>query len=303
MKIYALLMTYEQMDWLPWTIDQFDRALNFGAIDKVLIAEGGHSKRVPARSTDGSWDYLQKRVGNDDRFEIFDAQPFRDAAIRYDNVQAPLLTHMCNTIPLDGKEDVWLWGIHDDEFFFDEFLKNIRNIAIDAVSKNKEMVMTRQMGFSFNTKLYWNKRTAYMLYSWKKGNFWRPITTPCYPDGVPYLKKTDKILFDEKFEHITFHFSHVKRPKRQEYRHSMLPFEIGASTAAIWHREIWEKADLNNLEIVYEKNKKIQGGYGFYKDSPDMGPEIFQTLNVYSGKYPEVLVNHPYLNIEDIRNI
>jgi len=33
-------MTWEQMDWLPWTIKQLDTAIEFGSIDKVLIAEG-----------------------------------------------------------------------------------------------------------------------------------------------------------------------------------------------------------------------------------------------------------------------
>jgi len=299
MKIYAIMMTYEQMDWLPWSIDQFDRALEFGAIDGVHISEGGHSKKVPARSTDGSWEYLQERIGDDHRYKIFDAKPFRDAARVYGEAQAPLIDKMCEDIPRGS----WIWGIHDDEFFFDEFLKNIRNIAEKAQLEGYDMVMTKQMGFAFNFKLYWNKRTAYMLFNWKDGIYWKPITTPCYPGGKPLLKQTDKIKFDTSFDHITFHFSHVKRPKRLQYRASDLPTEIGAPQASVWYKEVYKKADLNNLELVYERNKTIQGGYGFYKDSPDMGPEIYQTLNVYEGLYPEVLEGHPYMNIDDIRKI
>ena len=123
MKIYAVLMTWEQMDWLPWTIKQLNLALDYNSIDKVLIAEGGHSKNMPGRSSDGSWEYLHKTVGNNNNYKIFDAVPFRDSHSRYDFAQAALLNKMCQDLP----ENSWIWYLHDDEFFFNTFLQNIRN--------------------------------------------------------------------------------------------------------------------------------------------------------------------------------
>ena len=302
MKVYSVMMTYNQLEWLGPVMDQFDRALDFGSIDKVYIAEGGHSKSVPLRSPDGSWGYLQERIGKDSRYKLFDAGPFREKAAIYNQVQAPLLNAMCNEAKKEAHgQEFWIFYTHDDEFYLDPFLKNIRNIAINATENNFNMVMTRQMGFAFNFKLYWNKRTCYMLFKWADGTEWKPITTPCYKSGTPYLKVPEKIFFDKEFDHTTFHFSHVKRSERLKYRASKLPSEIGESQASVWYKEIYEQADLNNLGVVYNKNKTIQGGYGFYKDSPDMGPEIMQELNIYDGEYPYVLKEHVYKNIKDIR--
>jgi hypothetical protein len=292
------MMTYQQIDWLPWAIDQLDRALEFGSIDGVLIAEGGHSKQVPARSPDGSWNYLHKRLGKNSKYQIFDAQPFRDAALAYGMAQAPLLNYMCSGINRD--QDTWLWYIHDDEFFFDNFLKNIKSYC---KKHNKIMYMTKQMAFAFNMKLYWNKRTAYMLLRWGKNTAWYPITTPADSDRIPFLHKTDQIYFDPSFETTTFHFSHMKRSSRQAYRHKILPAEIGAHQAVLWHQEIYEKADLNNLGASYEKNREIMGGYGFYKDSDNLGPETMKILHPYNGPYPEVIADHPYMDIKDMRDI
>jgi len=294
-------MTYQQIDWLPWQLDQLDRALEFGSIDSVLIAEGGHSKQVPARSPDGSWHYLHQRVGKDSRYRVFDAQPFRDAAPAYGLAQAPLLNHMCST--LGPAEENWLWLTHDDEFFFDHFLKNIRNYCQRCVDENKIMYMTKQMAFAFNTKLYWNKRTGYLLFRWNPDTQWYPISTPADSDRIAFLNKPRQIIFNTDFENTTFHFSHMKRSSRQAYRHKILPAEIGADRAVAWHQEIYEKADLNNLEASYEKNKEIMGGYGFYKDSDNLGPETMQLLHAYNGPYPEVIADHPYMNIDDMRKI
>lgn len=303
MKIYAVFMTYDQKEWLENALDQTDRALEFGSIDKVFIAEGGHSKNVPSRSPDGSWGYLQERLKGNDKYVLYDAEPFKKNTVKYEQVQAPLLNHMCNDAVKDVDDDVWIWYIHDDEFFLDSFLKNIRNIAIQAQEEDKDMVMTKQMAFAFNFKLYWEKRTAYMLFKWEAGTRWAPITTPCYAGGTPYLKRPTRIKFDSTFEHTTFHFSHVKRPKRLAYRAKDLPSEIGATAAAVWYREVYEKADLNNLEEVYNKNRNIQGGYGFYKDSANMGPPIMQILQTYNGEYPHALQTNIYKDIDDIRKV
>jgi len=297
-KIYAIMMTYEQMDWLPWSIDQFDRALKFGAVDKVLIAEGAHSKAMPERSNDGSWEYLNGRIGNNKRYELFDIAPFRNNCNRYDKAQAATLNHMCSNFPMD--DETWLFYIHDDEFFFDSFLKNIKNICEKASSENIDMVITKQLAFSFNMKLYWQNRTCYMLCRWYEGNYWAPATTLCYQNGVPYLKKKNKIKFDSSFENTTFHFNCVKRIAREKIRYQ-LSAEKGTPNALKWFNDVWLKADLNNLEEAYKANKKIYGFYGFRSDWPDMSSAKRQVLSVYEGKYPEILEAHPYNNVEDIR--
>lgn len=300
MKIYAVLMTYEQMDWLPYTMDMLGKTLEFGSIDMVFIAEGSHSKRFPERSTDGSWEYLNNRIGDDDRYHLVDIAQFRNNQPRYDFAQAATLNHICGLFPMD--EETWVFYIHDDEYFFDAFLKDIRNLCQEASSEDMNMIITKQLAFSFNMSLYWKNRTVYLLSRWNKGNYWKPATTICYPDGIPYLKKTNKIKFDSRFEYITFHFNCVKTVAREKIRYA-LSAEKGTSNSMEWFNKVWLAADLDNLDATYKDNKKIYGTYGFKPDSPDMGPAIWQTLDVYEGEYPEVLRTHPYMNIEDIRKV
>lgn len=299
MKIYALMMTYNQMDWLPWSIKQFDRALEFGSIDRVLIAEGGHSKKVSARSSDGSWEYLQNKAESDERYQIFDSKPFRDAASVYNQAQYKLLNHVCSTIDINDR--AWIWCIHDDIFFLDDFLKNIRNIVTEADDLGMDMVVTNELCFYFNFKLHLERKKNFMLCRWPKGSFWKPITTPCHSDGVRLDHKKGKVKFNDDFVNSAFHFKYVKRPKRQEYRHSILASEAGAPQASIWHREVWKKADLNNLDEAYKKSREIYGNYGF--EIRVMGKKTYQMLKTYNGVYPEVLEDHPYLKIDDIRKV
>ncbi len=299
MKIYALMMTYQQMDWLPYSLDQFDTALKFGSIDKVLISEGAHSKQLPERSLDGSFEYLINRTKDDDRYEIFDNVPFRNSCNRYDKAQASVLNKMCSTFPDD--EDVWVFYIHDDEYFFNVFLKNIRNLCMEADEAGKDMIVTKQLAFAFNFHMYWNNRTVYMLFKWHKGTKWAPATTPCYSNGTPYLNKKDKIIFRPGFEYITFHFGHIKKMDRQKMRY-VLSAEKGTVGANHWFDEIYSKADLKDLNATYEKNVPIIG-YGFKKDSSDMGSAVVQKLNYYKGRYPEAVNNHPYKDIYDIRTV
>jgi len=302
MKIYAIMFTWEQIDWLPWAIKQLNRALSYGSLDKVLIAEGGHSKNMSGRSSDGSWEYLQKTVGNNPNYQLFDAVPFRDKHNSYDQVQPDLLNTMCNTIPLDTKEDPWIFVTQDDEFFFDKFLRDIKNIVKAADTNSKDMVMTRQLAFSFNMKLHHLNRTAYILNRWTKDSYWKPISTLCYKDGCPYLTKADKIHYVPDFDYTTFHFNRVKRVKREEMRYR-LSAEINTPNAMKWHNEVWLAADLNNLTEAYKANERLTGHYGYAKDSPNTGPAMWQELVNYEGKYPEVLDDHPYKNISDIRKL
>lgn len=293
-------MTYEQMDWLPWSIDQLDRCLEFGSIDKVLIAEGAHSKNDPARSPDGSWDYLNDRVDSNKDYVLFDAEPFRNKYSRYDFAQAALLNHMWATFP--ENEESWMFLVQDDMFFFDVFLKNVRTLCENASKEKMDMVITKQMAFSFNMQLYWRNRSAYILTKRCEGSVWKPTSKLFYSDGVPYLKKINKIKFDPKFEYITFHFGNVKTMAREKTRYAMSA-EKGTPNSMEWFNKVWLAADLNNLDAAYEANRQIYGAYGFKPDSPDMGPVVWQTLDIYKGEYPEILRTHPYMNIEDIRKV
>ena len=300
MKIYLMMMTYEQMDWLPWAIDQIDACLSFGAIDKALIAEGAHSKAFEPRSPDGSWDYLNDRIGNNPGYHLFDAAPFRKNCSRYDKAQAALLNHMLDTVGVD--DETWVFYIHDDEFFFHSFLKQLRSQVEEAHKGGYDMILTRQLGFAYNFELHWKQRTAYLLNRWYPSSRWTPATTPTYANGRTYLKERSKILLDTKFEHITFHFGHVKRPSRMEMRYLLSKEKKTKHTYDFWWREIYMQADLSNLEPIYAKNEQFLG-HGFKREIIDFDPPLVQPLSVYQGEYPESLHNHPYRELADCRTL
>jgi len=141
-----------------------------------------------------------------------------------------------------------------------------------------------------------------LLNKWEKGTFWKPTSTLCYPDKSTYLSKKDKIHFNESPENTTFHFNRVKTIAREKMRYE-LSKEKGSPAAMEWFTKVWLAADLNDLEKIYEINKQLTGHYGYTIDSPDMEKAVWQELLTYNGKYPEVLQNHPYNFITDVRTI
>lgn len=301
MKIYGVFFTYNQMNFLPYIIRMSNYALDVGALDKVIIMEGAHSTNYPLRSPDGSGEYLEKAIGNDKRYVLLKSDAFR-GKYHFKDVQAVILNHMISHIPID--DNTWMFYYHDDEFFFNQFFKDMKSICSSAQDKGYDMVMTKQMAFAYNFQLYWKKRTAYMLCKLYKDTKWVPLTSVAYGSGLRYFDKKNyaKVKYDEDDLHITFHFSHVKKPNRQTMRINN-GIEIGGGVDRItrWYNEIFLKADLDNLEETYKKNEKIWGGYGFYKDACGFGPETFQKLSTYEGLYPEILKDHPYQKIKDVR--
>ena len=280
-----------------------NQMLEQGALEKIIIMEGAHSTNYPLRSPDGSREYLEKVINNNPKYILLDSEKFR-GKYHFKDVQAVILNYMMSYISID--KETWMFYYHDDEFFFNQFITDMKQMCNKAQEENYDMILTKQMAFAYNFHLYWKKRTAYMLCRLYKDTKWVPLTSVAYGNGLRYFDKKNyaKVKYDENDLHTTFHFSHVKKTNRQNMRINN-GIEIGGGVDRItqWYNEIFLKADLNNLEKIYKKNEEIWGGYGFYKDACGFESEKFQKLLTYNGKYPEVLKNHPYLGIKDIREI
>jgi len=304
MKVYALMMTFQQMDWLPYSIKQLRRALDLGALEKAVISEGGHSADFPPHSPDGSWEYLNDEVGSDDRFVLVDASQFRSG--NYKNVQPVVLNKMMEVVPRD--DDSWIMYLHDDEFWFDRFFRDMPSLCQDAQDNGFKHIMGFQLGFAYNMRLHWKKRTAYMLCRVLKDTVWTPITHIC-SEGRTYLQDRAGTIFDGDPNHATFHFLYVKTPERMEMRMA-LGRESGASIYDGWYKNVFMTADLSNLLKAYERNRAYHGGYGFYKDSFTLEyPSPLANTSLYSRscsssciiKLPYFFYHVPNLSISHAR--
>lgn len=299
MKVYAMMMTYEQMDWLPWAIKQAKSMLDMGSIEKFLIAEGSHSKNFPEHSPDGSLEFLKKEL--DDRFQLFDASKFRNSFPTYQTAQPALLNEMLSTIPKE--DDTWLMYTHDDEFYYDEFLKELKDVCQEAQDKGFNTIMTSQVAFAYNFNLYWRKRTGYLLNKINMDTKWVPISSVAHGNGMRYLDDINKVWMDQTPHRTTFHFSYVKKTHRMEQRMSNASEAGSQNMQDFWYKEIFLNADLNNLEKTYKKGVEFWGSEGFYKDSYDLGGPVVQPLINYEYSYPQVLEDHPYRDIKDCREL
>ncbi len=44
MNVTGFIMTYNQMDWLPWALKQAKFLIEVGSVDQFIIAEGSHTR-------------------------------------------------------------------------------------------------------------------------------------------------------------------------------------------------------------------------------------------------------------------
>ena len=300
--IYGMFMTYNQMDYLPYSCDQVDKLLNFNVVKKFYIAEGAHSRQFVPRSPDGSWEYLQERYGGVKEVEIIDGAMFQ-GRIGYVKAQWKLLQHMLNLIP----KPCWYLVLHDDQFMTDEFMKSLP-FGVDTCHDRFDLIIPKTLEFAFNFKLYWNKSAACFLNKIYKDSKWFPISLMGRQStGTRYLKVPQRIkivgegLSDTRLFHMGVA---MKRRERIEQRVALAAEKGSAGTRDYWYQHMFLEADLNNLDPTYEKGRLYFGEPGFYKDSLDnKSPAIVQKLSVYDGPYPEVLQGHPYMDIKDIRTI
>jgi hypothetical protein len=300
--IYGFMMTYNQMDWLPYACGQIDKMLEYNSVKKFFIAEGSHTKHFPWRSPDGSWDYLHDRYNGIEEVEIINGAMFKGKK-GYVQAQWRLLGYMLDLIPRPS----WALMLHDDQFMFDSFMKSIPDFR-DECKDDFDLVLPRTMEFAFNTKLHWHKTQAGFLNKVYHDTEWFPISLLGRKKTGRYLKNTKRCLVVgdvSQPDTCLFHMGVAMKRRERAWMRVNLAAEKGSvSTRDYWYTYMFLGADLNNLNETYEKGRKYFGEPGFYKDSLDnKSPAIVQTLSTYDGLLPESIRNHPYAKIEDIRTV
>jgi len=276
MKIIGMIPTWNQLNWLRYSLSQ---ALDF--CDEVILVEGCHSRQYPKRSTDGTYEYI-KDFGHP-RLKVFDFE--QDGS--YQNVQRRLRHHMPHKSQY-WKPGNWILYWDDDAFFFDADLKRLKKTML---STKHDTIVFRERYFIYNFRF---SLISEKVRIWPHGPHWNRITDGCYLRGVRNLYYKDKRRYDDIHwidDIVQHHYSYVKLPERMEPRW-MMSVEKGVTSSrhrfGEWMSVKWK----NDKDFLRQKEKIIfiTGLQG-------------QRLEVYEGNHPEILKNHSWRNIEDIRRI
>jgi len=274
MKIVAVMITWNNLEFFKRALQQ---ALGF--CDEVILSEGCSSKDYPRRSTDGTCEFIETMRGHP-KLKIMDVDysEFKDAS--YIDTQwttRKRLTKMAELF-LPGN---WYTAWDDDQFFFDEDLPKLKH-AMETKDFNTLLFRERRFiyNFRFNTagtgNWYFHRITA--------GHSFAPLMHLCYADGTVYEKRKEKCNREDFYY---FHYPYVKKPERIKARWAM-SIEKG-TTASIGRFENWMKMEWDQEKDIVKYRKMIENmqGQGHF--------------NIYPGPHPEVLDDHPWRHIEDVR--
>lgn len=268
MKIIGLLLTWNNFEFFKCALEQ---ALDF--CDEVLLVEGCHSIHFPARSNDGTCDYI--KALNHPKLKAFHV---RERIYQYDKTQLELRKE----IPKKSQywePGNWLFYFDDDRFFLKQDLAKI-----------KEKIQTIESPhFSFKSRyFFYNFRFNQLC---EGGNFgykiledmdFRGISYPCYPDG----RKFDCFHMSDVTE---FHYSYVKKPERMKARWDMSVEKGTVASATLYDQ--WMDIKWEGEKDIYKQREKMF----------EIRPE--GKFNIYRGSHPAVLDNHPWRHVEDIRRL
>ena len=297
-------MTYNQMDWLPWSLKQVRFLLEHNSVDQFIIAEGSHTKQYPARSPDRSWEYLNDNVSPKDGIILVDGARHRSNAKNYVEAQSNLINDVVRMSPKG--DDCWMLYLHDDQFLCNNFMRDIKTICETYGSEN-DLIIPRAYEFAYNFRLYWKKKTGMFLSRLYGDAFNYPISAIGRRGHKQPFEKNHRRIFvmEDQVTRRVFHMGvAMKRTERALMRVNLSVEKGSAVMKNYWYEQMYLKADLDDLESTYQKGTGMFGVPGFYIDTLDVGqPAVVQKLKVYDGPWPNVLNDHPYRDIKDIRII
>jgi len=276
MKILGAIVTWNNIEFLKPSLNQ---ALEF--CDEVVVAEGCHSKQYPRRSTDGTVEYL-KSISHP-KLKVLDIDYVKLGleGRRYDDVQCQVFKIINNSFD-SWQPGSWIIQWDDDIFWFEKDLKRIREI-LETTKYDRIQFNERRFtyNFRFNSLI-----TGSMPFDRiTDGCYYRPIANLYYKNGVSYKSNI------KQFDIINFHYPSVKKPERQDARWAM---SIEKGTESSRSRfEKWMGIEWKSDEDFLKHKDTIAF---IFSVSPD-------DINIYDGKHPKVLDDHPWRHIKDVREM
>lgn len=276
MKIVAVMITWNNIEFFKRALDQA-----IGFCDEVILSEGCSSRNYPRQSTDGTREYIDKMKDNP-KLKIVDIDYNEFKNSDYVSTQWAIRQIMIDQAGLFIPGN-WYTSWDDDQFFFDEDLINLRQIMEQTDS---DTLMFHEWRFVYNFRFSTQGPGNWYFHRITGGCHLKPLMHLCYYDGMVYSKRKEKCHRSKIFY---FHYPYVKKSERIKARWAMSA-EKGTK-ASIGQFEKWMKLRWINDEDMIKNAKLIEAmqGQGHF--------------NIYTGAHPEVLDDHPWRYIDDIREI
>lgn len=273
MKIIGSMFTWNNLEFFKCALNQ---ALEF--CDEVILSEGCHSHQYPIRSTDGTCEYIETMKSHPKiRFVEFKKR----AGSTYDSTMLQMRGEYPKLSPL-YKPGNWIFCCDDDLFFFRKDWKKLK-VAMRLTPKDQLIFPSRQFFYNFRFNLLEDRRACVFAYRIRDDLRLCGTGSPYYSSGGRFRMQA--------LPHVTaFHYGHVKKPERMKARWVM-SVEKGTPTSAGLF-EKWMSVSWNKDKPIFESTNIIEG-IRQYRGG----------LNVYGGKHPESLADHPWRNIRDVREI
>ena len=278
MKILATMLTWNNIEFFKRALKQ---ALDF--CDEVIVIEGCHSRQFPQRSTDGTVEYLDSIEHPKLKILDIDYKKHNLEGKRYDKLQCELWNIANNSFNL-WQPGNWIIRWDDDWFWLDEDLMKIRMIL--EISEC-DRVNFRERVFSYNFRFNVLRGP---------GHPFDRITPGCYYTRIARLRYEDGRRYVNNFPHpgiIAFHYGCVKEPERMNARW-IQSVERGTRGSRVLFKA-W-------MDFKCDKDEDIINNEEFMIYI--LGGKVGKVdVNIYDGEHPEVLDDHPWRYVEDVRTI
>jgi glycosyltransferase involved in cell wall biosynthesis len=289
MVIVGIMPVYEEADWIEWAIEGI---IDF--VDELIIAEGYQGPAWhfgTCRSQDGTIEIIERLARKYDKITLMQCQ----SRLHVLNGKAATHNHALE-ISRRIKEADWYMICDADEFYSDRQKEAIKK-TLETAKQDAFRVNARFFLYNFDYFIYMHLGRFIRV---TEGMYFMPGQFPFYTDGTPYYddENPSGLLIEDD---PMFHYSLVKRPVCEIKRRVMEYCAVQRYGWVFdWIDQVYLQWTQANAKEIYDLNRRrFNGQGGFLFD----GAGQAQKLQVYEGQHPEVMDNHPYRHIEDIRKI
>jgi len=261
----GFLQVYNEAPWVGFAIDQA-----MMICDKLLICEGSQFVTypdIPERSNDGTLDIIaDKKRQHSGRIKVINTVRIHDNYRRNQCANFNVALNHCNI------EDYFI-TLDADFYFMNDCISWINDLMAQEafdVLWFKEWLFT----YSFYWRMSIKADDLFCPTIYRKTSNFRFIPTHRARNIGERVIKTDK--------HIMFHYTWVKPRSRVEIRQR--------TSGRYREMEKWFNKSWDNIELIDGKSYPCWANMDL-------------TLKRYDGEHPEILDNHPWRHIEDVRKI
>jgi len=289
MIIVGVMPVYEEADWIEWAVEGI---IDF--VDELVIAEGYQGPAWhfgTCRSQDGTINIIKRLAKKYDKITLTECQSRRHVL----RGKAATHNHVLKVSRLINRAD-WYMIFDADEFYSDKQKETILT-TLQKTGKDAFSVNARCFFYNFE---YFIKMDLTRFFRVTEGMYFMPGQYPFYADGKQYFDEANPyvlLLEDDPM----FHYSFVKRPSSEIKRRIMEYCAVQRHRYVFdWINQVYLQWSPEKSEEIYDFNRiRFNGKGGIFLD------EDYQAyrLQIYDGEHPNIIKNHPFRYINDVRKI